>query len=70
LGAYRGIEALRYYVIVDSDRVSVSCHQWGDDGGWLAANLDPGERLEVVCGPVRAELTLAAIYEDTGLAVS
>jgi hypothetical protein len=38
--------------------------------GWLAANLDPGERLEVVCGPVRAELTLATIYEDTGLTVA
>lgn len=69
MGAYRGIETLRHYVVVDSDRVSVSYHQCGDDGGWLAANLDLGERLEVACGPVRAELTLAAIYEDTGLAL-
>jgi hypothetical protein len=36
---------------------------------WLAASLDPGERLEVLCGPVRAVLTLGSIYEDTGLAV-
>jgi len=70
LHAYRGIETLRYYVVVDSDRVSVSYHVRGDDGGWLAANLDPGERLEVACGPVQAALTLASIYEDTGLAVS
>jgi Uma2 family endonuclease len=69
LHAYRGIETLRYYVVVDSDRVSIAYHVRGDDGGWLAASLDPGERLEVLCGPVRAELTLAAIYEDTGLAV-
>jgi Uma2 family endonuclease len=70
LRAYRGIESLRYYVLVDSDRVSVAYHLRGDDGGWLAANLDPGEHLEIVCGPVRTELTLASIYEDTGLAVS
>ncbi len=70
LHAYRGIETLRYYVVVDSDRVCVSYHVRGDDGGWLAASLDPGERLEVLCGPVRAALTLASIYEDTGLAAA
>lgn len=70
LHAYSGIDGLRYYVIADSDRVSVAYHVRGDDCGWLAANLDPGERLEVVCGSVRAALTLAAIYEHTGLAVS
>ncbi len=70
MGAYRGIETLRYCVVVDSDRVSVAYHLRGDDGGWLSANLESGERLEVACGPVRAELTLAAIYEDTGLAAS
>ncbi len=69
LHAYRGIETLRYYVVVDSDRVSVTYHVRGDDGAWLAASLDPGERLEVLCGPVRAVLTLGSIYEDTGLAV-
>jgi len=69
LHAYRGIETLRYYVVVDSDRVSVAYHVRGEDGGWLAASLDLGERLEVVCGPVRASLALASIYEDTGLAL-
>jgi Uma2 family endonuclease len=69
LHAYRGIETLRYYAVVDSDRESISYHLRGDDGGWLAANLDPGERLEVVRGPGRAGLTLAGVYEDTGLTV-
>ena len=46
----------------------MSYHVRGDDGAWLAASLDPGERLEVECGPVRAQLTLASIYEDTDLA--
>jgi len=45
-------------------------HARGDDGGWLAASLDPGERLEVVCGPMQAEPTLASIYGDTGLAAA
>ena len=70
LHAYRGIEALRYYLVADSERVSVAYYLRGDDGAWLAASLDPGERLEIECGPLRAALTLAAIYEDTGLAVS
>jgi Uma2 family endonuclease len=58
LHAYRGIETLRYYAVVDSDRVSVTYHVRGDDGAWLAASLDPGERLEVLqAGP--AALTWA-----------
>lgn len=70
LHAYRGIATLRYYVVVESDRVSVGYHVRGDDGAWLAANLDPGERLEMRCDPVHAALTLASIYEDTGLAAA
>ncbi len=50
--------------------MGVSYHVRGDDGEWLAASLDPGERLELRCGPVVAELTLASIYEDTGLLVA
>lgn len=67
--AYRGIASLRYYVIVDSERPAVAYYVRGADGQWLAANLEPGERLDVRCEHVNAVLTLAAIYEDTGLAV-
>jgi Uma2 family endonuclease len=70
LQAYRTIAGLHYYVLVESEQVGVSYHVRGDDGEWLAASLDPGERLEVRCGPVVAELTLASIYEDTGLLVA
>jgi hypothetical protein len=63
-GEYLGREA------VAAERVSVANYVRGEDGAWLAANLDPGERLGIECGPLRAVLTLAAIYEDTGLAVS
>jgi Uma2 family endonuclease len=70
LHAYRGIESLSYYLIVDSERASVTYYLRSDDGEWLAANLDPGERLQVHCDHVRAELTLGSIYEDTGLSIA
>jgi Uma2 family endonuclease len=70
LHAYRGIQSLRYYLVADSKRASVAYYLRGEDGGWLEANLDPGERLQIVCGPVQTDLTLAAIYEDTGLRVA
>ena len=69
LHAYRGVEALRYYLVADSERVSVAYYVRGEDGAWLSASLDPGERLDIECGPLRAALSLDAIYEDTGLAV-
>jgi Uma2 family endonuclease len=70
LHAYRGIESLRYYLIVESDRASVAYYIRSAQGEWLSANLDPGERLQVQCDHVRAELTLGSIYEDTGLSAS
>jgi Uma2 family endonuclease len=70
LQAYRGIESLRYYLLVDADRVAVSYHVRGKDGEWLAATLDPGERIEIECGPVRSSFGLSELYEDTGLAAA
>ncbi len=68
--AYRGIPSLHYYLIVDSERVAVTYYVRDRAAGeWLSASLDPGERPTVQCGGVRAELTLAGIYEDTGLPV-
>jgi Uma2 family endonuclease len=70
LQAYCGIESLRYYLLVESERAAVSYRIRGADGEWLSASLDPGERIEVECGPVRASLGLPGIYEDTGLAAA
>ena len=67
LQAYNAIESLRYYLLVDSERVSVSYRVRAANGEWLATTLDAGERLEIECGPVRASLALAEIYEDSGL---
>ena len=65
--AYCAIESLRYYLLVDSERVAVSYRVRAADGEWLVATLDAGERLELACGPLRASLGLAEIYEDSGL---
>ena len=65
--AYRGIVSLRYYMLVDSERLSVSYYVRSTQGEWLSATLDAGERIEVECGPVTASLGLSEIYEDTGL---
>lgn len=68
LQAYCAIESLRYYLLVDSERAAVRYRVRGEREEWLEAALDPGERVEIECGPVRASLGLAEIYEDTGLA--
>ena len=68
LQAYSAIESLRYYLLVESERAAVRYRVRSADGEWLDAVLDPGEQIEIECGPVRASLGLAAIYEDTGLA--
>ena len=68
LQAYCGIESLGYYLLVDSERAAVSYRIRGAGDEWLAATLDPGERLEIECGPVRASVGLGEIYDDTRLA--
>jgi len=70
LQAYCAIESLRYYLLVDSERVAVSYRVRAANGEWLSATLDADERLEIECGPVRASLGLAEIYEDAGLAAA
>lgn len=70
LQAYRGIAGLRYYLLVDSERVGVNYYVRSPEGDWLAATVDRGERVEIDCGTVRASLGLHEIYEDTGLVVA
>jgi Uma2 family endonuclease len=67
LHAYRAIPSLRYYLVVDADRVSLTYYVRADDGTWLEASLEPGEQLQVRCNEVSVDLTLPAVYEDTGL---
>ena len=55
---------------MDSGRAAVSCRIRGGDGESLAAALDPGERIEIACDPLRASFGLGEIYEDTDLAAA
>ncbi len=67
LQAYRSIESLRYYLLVDSERMDVTCYSRSAANDWLTATLEHRETLDIECGPVRAGVSLADIYEDTGL---
>jgi len=67
LHTYRAIPSLRYYLVVDADRVSLTYFVRADDGAWLEASLEPEEQLQVRCKEMRVDLTLPAVYEDTGL---
>jgi Uma2 family endonuclease len=70
LQAYRAIHSLRYYVMVDSERVAATYSVRGADGQWLEASLDPGEQLDIECGAMRTSLNLTGIYEETSLTVA
>lgn len=67
LQAYLGIASLRYYLMIDSERVGVNYYVRSADGEWLLASLDPGEELRVECGAVRVSIGLTDVYADTGL---
>ena len=67
--SYRELPSLRYYLLVDSERVWAKCH-WRDDAGvWQQRELGAADRLDVVCGDARASLCLDDLYEDTGMVV-
>lgn len=67
LQACRAIGSLRYYLMIDSDRVLVTCHTRAPGGEWLTGYLDKGEVLDISCAGLTARLSLADLYEDTGL---
>ncbi|MFN0313823.1 MAG: hypothetical protein ACKVQA_02120, partial [Burkholderiales bacterium] len=67
LQAYRAIESLRYYLVIDSERVALTYYSRSSGGEWLTTALEGAERISVQCGSVQASLGLAEIYEDTGL---
>jgi Uma2 family endonuclease len=65
--AYRGLEALRYYLLVDSRSRRVGYFVRNPDGVWETAELDPGERLDIDCGDYHAGLSLEQLCEDVRL---
>lgn len=67
--AFRRLESLRYYLLVDAEQVAVDYYLRDGAGEWQVARLDPGEMLNVECDNYRAALSLEDIYEDVGLAL-
>lgn len=65
--SYRELPSLRYYLLVDSERVWAKCH-WRDGlGAWQQRELGVMDRLDVVCGDAQVSLCLDDLYEDTNM---
>jgi len=69
LAAYRSLASLRYYLLVDSERLWAKVYFRDEHGAWFEQELSPEDRLDVVCGDARLALSLDDLYEDTGLLV-
>lgn len=67
LAAYRALPGLRYYLLVDAERLWAKCYSIDAAGQWFEQELSPEDRLEIACGDARVALTLDDIYEDSGL---
>ena len=67
--AYRALQSLRYYLLVESERLWTSVFFRKEGGDWFEQELLPEDILDVQCDGVRLNLTLDDLYEDTGLLV-
>ncbi|MBE7565539.1 MULTISPECIES: Uma2 family endonuclease [Acidithiobacillus] len=64
--AYRDTHALRYYLLVDSERVYARLFS-REGSTWGEQILDPGDILQLDCGGLSISLSLDDLYEDSGL---
>ncbi len=69
LAAYRGLASLRYYLLVDSERLWAKVYFRDEHDAWFEQELGSEDRLDVACGDARLALSLDDLYEDTGLLV-
>lgn len=67
--AYRGLASLRYYLLVDSERLWAKVF-FRDADAWFEQELSADDRVDVVCDGTRLALTLDDLYEDSGLPVA
>ncbi|TVQ88203.1 MAG: Uma2 family endonuclease [Chromatiaceae bacterium] len=61
--AYRGLAALRYYLLLAQDRPRVEVYRRTEDGGWRYEVHEQGS-LALDCGALALRLSLADLYED------
>jgi Uma2 family endonuclease len=67
--AYRGLASLRYYLLVDSERLWAKVFFRDEHDAWFEQELSAEDRVDVACDGTRLTLTLDDLYEDTGLLV-
>lgn len=67
--SYRALPSLRYYLLVDAERLWAKCYSMDASGQWFEQELSPEDQVQIDCGDARLALTLDDIYEDTGLVV-
>ncbi len=67
--AYRSLPSLRYYLLVDAERLWAKVFFRCEGEGWFEQELSPEDSLEVTCGDLHLVLTLDDLYEDTGLLI-
>jgi len=65
--AYRDIESLYYYLLIDSRSRRVEYFARNSGGIWETADLDPDELLAIDRGDYHAGLSLEQLYEDVRL---
>ena len=67
--AYRTLPSLRYYLLVDAERLWAKVFFRHEGEGWFEQELSTEDSLEVTCGDPHLVLTLDDLYEDTGLLI-
>lgn len=65
--AYRALPSLRYYLLVDAERLWAKCFSKDATGQWFEQELAAEDHVMIECGDARLALTLEDIFEDTGL---
>ena len=64
---YQSIPSLRYYLLVDADRVKARLLTRVAEDRWTEQTLDREDVVEIACGDTCLALALDDLYEDTGL---
>lgn len=64
--AYKSIDNLRHYLVVDSERMAAKLYA-RTAAGWHEHEIGADEIMQLECGDTRLGLSLIDIYEDTGL---
>ena len=65
--AYQALPTLRYYLMVDSERVWAKVYFREPGAPWFEQELSADDRLDIRCDGTHLALTLDDLYEDTGL---